>query len=279
VRLSVRRINVAMSSAFPYQADHISHSSTCPAAFWAPDITSRARAASHSSVAKNPAILTKVLANALIPRPHRVLLLVQPPSTPCEIATLVVNPVSVVHQDRRVLEGEAGDGARLGGMKLHKNAKLTPAGRAELVCRVLELHQPAGVVAQAMGVSTRSAFKWLARFRAEGLAGLADRFLAGPVSAIRHAGGGGRRDSPAAAPALDRPADRPRDWPQPGDGRQASQAARHRPTRRLGAERAGGALPTPGAGRSSTSMSEARPDRANRPPHHRRPARQRRSEP
>ena len=49
-------------------------------------------------------------------------------------------------------------------MKLHRNAKLTPAGRAELVRRVLELHLPPSEVAAAMGVSTRTAFKWLARF-------------------------------------------------------------------------------------------------------------------
>jgi hypothetical protein len=59
-------------------------------------------------------------------------------------------------------------------MKLHKNAKLTQAGRAELVRRVLELHQPGGEVAQAMGVSTRTAFKWLTRCRAERPARLAD---------------------------------------------------------------------------------------------------------
>jgi transposase len=60
-------------------------------------------------------------------------------------------------------------------MRLHRNAKSTPAGRAELVRRVVELHRSRGAVAAAMGVSTRTAFKWLARFRAEGPAGFADR--------------------------------------------------------------------------------------------------------
>lgn len=59
-------------------------------------------------------------------------------------------------------------------MKLHPNAKLTPAGRAELVRRILH-GQPAIEVARALHVSLRTARKWLARFRAEGAAGLADR--------------------------------------------------------------------------------------------------------
>jgi transposase InsO family protein len=60
-------------------------------------------------------------------------------------------------------------------MKLHPNAKLTPAGRAELVRRILDERQPAAEVARALHVSLRTARKWLARFRAEGAAGLADR--------------------------------------------------------------------------------------------------------
>ena len=60
-------------------------------------------------------------------------------------------------------------------MNTHQNARLTPVGRALLVHRVLAQHQPIPVVARDLGVSVRTARKWLARFRAEGSAGLQDR--------------------------------------------------------------------------------------------------------
>lgn len=60
-------------------------------------------------------------------------------------------------------------------MNMHKNAKLTPAGREELVRRVLEEGHPADVVGRDMGVSRRTVFKWIRRFRREGRAGLYDR--------------------------------------------------------------------------------------------------------
>ena len=59
-------------------------------------------------------------------------------------------------------------------MNVHKNAKLTPAGRAVLVRRI-EAGERVEVVAAEMGVSRRTAFKWLKRFREEGEAGLEDR--------------------------------------------------------------------------------------------------------
>jgi transposase InsO family protein len=60
-------------------------------------------------------------------------------------------------------------------MNVHKNARLTPRSRAELVRRVLEDKQSSETVAAAMGVSVRTVAKWLARFRKEGAAGLMDR--------------------------------------------------------------------------------------------------------
>jgi transposase len=48
-------------------------------------------------------------------------------------------------------------------------------GRRLLVERVLEQGWPAARAAEAQGVSTATAYKWLGRWRAEGLAGLADR--------------------------------------------------------------------------------------------------------
>jgi transposase InsO family protein len=60
-------------------------------------------------------------------------------------------------------------------MNIHKNARLTPRSRGELVRRVLVEHQSPMSVATDMGVSVRTVHKWVARYRAEGEAGLADR--------------------------------------------------------------------------------------------------------
>ena len=60
-------------------------------------------------------------------------------------------------------------------MNIHKNARLTPHSRAELVRRVLVDRQTPMSVATDMGVSVRTVHKWVARYRAEGQAGLADR--------------------------------------------------------------------------------------------------------
>jgi transposase InsO family protein len=57
----------------------------------------------------------------------------------------------------------------------HKNARLTPRGRAELVRRIVEEKQPVEVVAAGFGISQRTAHKWLGRFRQEGVAGLENR--------------------------------------------------------------------------------------------------------
>jgi transposase InsO family protein len=60
-------------------------------------------------------------------------------------------------------------------MNIHKNARLTAHSRGELVRRVLALRQPPMSVATDMGVSMRTVHKWVARYRAEGEAGLLDR--------------------------------------------------------------------------------------------------------
>ena len=65
--------------------------------------------------------------------------------------------------------------ARETRMYLHANARLTPAARLLLVCRVRDQRWPVCEAAAAAGVSVRTAFKWLARFRAEGIEGLVDR--------------------------------------------------------------------------------------------------------
>jgi transposase InsO family protein len=60
-------------------------------------------------------------------------------------------------------------------MNIHKNARTTPQSRALLVQRVRQEHWPVSAVAMAFGVSERTVYKWLARYRAEGAAGLRDR--------------------------------------------------------------------------------------------------------
>jgi transposase InsO family protein len=57
----------------------------------------------------------------------------------------------------------------------HQNARMTPLGRVEMVRRILEEGRCVAEVAAGFGVSERTARKWLARFRAEGAAGLENR--------------------------------------------------------------------------------------------------------
>ena len=57
----------------------------------------------------------------------------------------------------------------------HRNARLTVHGRRLLVERVRIEGQPVAHVAKAMGVSRQCAHRWVARFDAEGDAGLEDR--------------------------------------------------------------------------------------------------------
>lgn len=57
---------------------------------------------------------------------------------------------------------------------MHANARLTPQGRLTLCLRV-EGGRPVAHVAHEMGISRPTAYKWVRRFREEGLAGLSDR--------------------------------------------------------------------------------------------------------
>ena len=60
-------------------------------------------------------------------------------------------------------------------MNIHHNARLTPLGRERMVRAIVEGRQMPQAAARAAGVCPRTARKWVARFKAEGLAGLADR--------------------------------------------------------------------------------------------------------
>ncbi len=51
-------------------------------------------------------------------------------------------------------------------MDIHKNARLTPHSRADLVGRVLEDAQTPKAVATAFGVCAKTVSKWVARFHA-----------------------------------------------------------------------------------------------------------------
>jgi transposase InsO family protein len=60
-------------------------------------------------------------------------------------------------------------------MNMHKNARLTPQGRLLLVQRVTNHGWTVGAAAGAAGLSERQAYRWLARYRADGAAALVDR--------------------------------------------------------------------------------------------------------
>jgi transposase InsO family protein len=60
-------------------------------------------------------------------------------------------------------------------MNLHSLARTCPASRALLIKRITDEHWPIAEAAAAAGISTRTAYKWLARFRSSGRAGLRDR--------------------------------------------------------------------------------------------------------
>ena len=59
-------------------------------------------------------------------------------------------------------------------MNIHQNARLTPRGRERLVMAVLSGQTPEAAAGTA-GVCARTARKWVARYKAEGVEGLRDR--------------------------------------------------------------------------------------------------------
>jgi transposase InsO family protein len=60
-------------------------------------------------------------------------------------------------------------------MRCHANARLSPIGRRLLVDRIEREGWTVRQAAESAGISERTAWKWLARFRAEGAPGLRDR--------------------------------------------------------------------------------------------------------
>ncbi len=59
-------------------------------------------------------------------------------------------------------------------MNIHQNARLTPSGRERLARLAWSGLNPKAV-AETMGVCPKTVGKWVARFEAEGAAGLQDR--------------------------------------------------------------------------------------------------------
>ena len=70
-------------------------------------------------------------------------------------------------------------------MKVHANARLSPIGRQLLVDRIERDGWTVQGAAESAGISQRTARKWVARFRAEGPAGLRDRSSAPKTVANR----------------------------------------------------------------------------------------------
>src|SRR4051794_4723883 len=60
-------------------------------------------------------------------------------------------------------------------MKLHGNARTCPKSRKLLVERIESRSWSLAAAAEAAGVSERTAYRWLTRWRAEGEVGLLDR--------------------------------------------------------------------------------------------------------
>jgi transposase-like protein len=92
-------------------------------------------------------------------------------------------------------------------MDIHKNARLTVHGRERIVRQVMSGQTPKAA-ALAVGVCPRTIRKWVARYRAEGLAGLRDRSSRPRRLRLPDTAGGCSKDRAAAPPTLDRQADR-----------------------------------------------------------------------
>jgi len=60
-------------------------------------------------------------------------------------------------------------------MNVHSRARTCPASRALLVQRIRQERWVPAVAAAALGISLRTAYKWLARYRDQGVPGLCDR--------------------------------------------------------------------------------------------------------
>jgi hypothetical protein len=60
-------------------------------------------------------------------------------------------------------------------MHTHPNARLTPLGRERLLRRHIDHGENLAFLAAQSGISVRTAYKWLARYRSGGASALVDR--------------------------------------------------------------------------------------------------------
>ena len=60
-------------------------------------------------------------------------------------------------------------------MHTHPNARLTPLGRERLLRRHIDHGESLAFLAAQVGISVRTAYKWLGRYRSGGAAALVDR--------------------------------------------------------------------------------------------------------
>src|SRR3978361_1395829 len=60
-------------------------------------------------------------------------------------------------------------------MDTHKNARLTPKGREEMVRAVVDCGMSKAAAARQFNTTIKTAAKWIERFRADGVEGLRDR--------------------------------------------------------------------------------------------------------
>ena len=63
-------------------------------------------------------------------------------------------------------------------MQSHPNARLTPLSRERLLRRHIDGGEPLKALAAQAGISLRTAYKWLARYRSGGHTSLADQAFA-----------------------------------------------------------------------------------------------------
>ena len=93
-------------------------------------------------------------------------------------------------------------------MNIHKNARLTPAGRERIVRQVESGQTPEAGTSRRRLPADRA--KWVGRYRREGLAGLARSLIAAAPTVSANPAGHCRASRAAAASALHRQADRRR---------------------------------------------------------------------
>lgn len=140
-------------------------------------------------------------------------------------------------------------------MNIHENARLTPIGRERLV-RQVESGQTPETAARRAGVCPRTVRKWLARFRAESVAGLQDR-SSRPHGCIARRQArpwrGSRRCGGSASPASRSRAT----WACRRQPSAASCVGWPEPDRGAGAGRAGAALRARAPGRADPHRSRS----------------------